>query len=131
VLILRVHFSAFRLFLGHFGQFQPFLGRDFPFFDFFPTSTHGILANENPSCTIAHPKTLLKPRNWAPKVATFYFVDLGIKALVSFSPMMCEYSQTVLTGLAGPTSSTHHSSAEGGGLDTLFPSFLPLFWVAN
>jgi hypothetical protein len=33
--------------------------------------------------------------------------------------------------LAGPTSSTHHSSARGGGLDTLFPSFLPLFWVAK
>jgi hypothetical protein len=33
--------------------------------------------------------------------------------------------------LAGPTLSTHHSSARRGGLDTLFPSFFTLFWVAK
>jgi hypothetical protein len=33
--------------------------------------------------------------------------------------------------LVGPTSRTRYSSARGGGLDTLFPLFFTLFWVAN
>jgi hypothetical protein len=44
------------------------LGLIFPFFDVFESSSDGILANENRSCTIAHPETLLKRANWAPQL---------------------------------------------------------------
>jgi hypothetical protein len=110
---------------------SPFLRPDFSIFDSFSIPEHGILANRTRGCTIAHRQQELKPRNWAPEVAVFYFVDLGVKALVSLGPVVIEYSRDISLVLMGPTSSTHHSSARGGGLDTLFPSFFPLFWVAK
>jgi hypothetical protein len=81
--------------------------------------------------TIAHRQQELKPRNWAPKVTVFNFVDLGSKPFVSLGLIVFEYSQELLTGLMDPTASTHHSSARGGGPRGFSPSFFPLFWVAK
>jgi hypothetical protein len=130
-LFYEADFSCFGPFSICFGQFRRFSEAIFPFFAFFPTSTPVFPSNESRGRTIAHRQQELKPRNWPPQLAVFIFVYLGVKALVSFGLMVFEYSQDMLMTLAGPTSSTHHSSARGGGLDTLFPSFFPLFWVAK
>jgi hypothetical protein len=129
--ISRPSFFHFRSIFKGLGRFSSFFEVDFPFFLFFSILRYGILANRTRGCTIAHRQQELKPRNWAPKVTVFYFVYLGLKPLVSLGRIIFERSQLLLTALVGPTSSTHHSSARGGGLDTLFPSFLPLFWVAK
>jgi hypothetical protein len=88
--------------LGHFGsifaligQFRPFLRPDFPVWDTFSNSRYGILAPRKRPCTIAHPRTVFKRANWAPKLAVFIFVDLGLKALVSFGPIGGWYSREV------------------------------------
>jgi hypothetical protein len=113
------------------GRFREFSGPIFPFFVVFSIPGDGILAPRMGPCTIGHRKRVLKPRNWAPKLTVFYFVYLGIKPLVSLAPMVFEYSQDMLMTLVGPTHGTHPSTSEGGGLDTLFPSFFTLFWVAK
>jgi hypothetical protein len=74
---------------------------------------------------MAHPKTVLKRANWAPEVAVFYFVDLGIKALVSFGPIVVGYFWWLLVRLVGPTHRTHLSSARGGGTPGVLPLFFP------
>jgi hypothetical protein len=126
---LRGHFLSFRAIFHSFGRFRQFSGTDFPILMIFPTSTHGILAPRKRPCTIAHAETVFKRANWAPQLTVFIFVDLGIKALVSLGLKDLAVLPRRLTPLVGPTPSTHHSSARGGGLDTLFPLFFPLFWV--
>jgi hypothetical protein len=80
--------DPFSAIFHHFGQFQPFLGRDFPFFDFFPTSSHVKPMQPNRGRTIAHRQQELKPRNWAPEVTGFFnfvqLVDLGLKRWFSW-----------------------------------------------
>jgi hypothetical protein len=129
--ISRGHFSNFSAVLDGFGSFWSIFGRHFSLFRFFWIFRYGILARRIAPCTIGHRKRVLKRANWAPKVATFHFVDLGIKPLVLFTRIVFECSRDISLVLVGPTSSTHHSSARGGGLDTLFPPFFTLFWVAK
>jgi hypothetical protein len=95
VLILRVHFSAFRPIFTRLGRFWEFSGAIFPVFVIFRTWAHGILANQTRGRTIAHRQQELKPRNWAPKLTVFYFVYLGLKPLVSFGPIGVKYSREV------------------------------------
>jgi hypothetical protein len=97
----------------------------------FPTSKHGILDPRSQPCVVAHRQQELKPRNWAPKLAVFIFVDLGLKPLVSLGLILLEYCWELSMALAGPTHGTHLSSARGGGLAALFPYFFLLFWVAK
>jgi hypothetical protein len=80
---------------------------------------------------MTHQESIVKRANWAPKLNVLIFVDLGLKPLVSFGQIVLEYSQEVFTILVGPTLSTHHSSARGGGPRGSSPSFFPLFWVAK
>jgi hypothetical protein len=80
---------------------------------------------------MTHQESIVKPRNWAPKLTAFYFVYLGIKHKPHLTPIVVEYSLQLLTAPVGPTSSTHHSSARGGGPRGSSPSFFPLFWVAK
>jgi hypothetical protein len=70
---------SFRSIFAVFGPFRGFSGPDFPVIDTFPTLNDGILARRRGGCVSAQSKKVLKPRNWAPKVAVFYFVYLGIK----------------------------------------------------
>jgi hypothetical protein len=131
LLILRGPFFYFLAFFDSFRRFSIFWGADFPVCITFSSPRYGILAPRKRPCTIGHRKRVLKRANWAPKVAVFIFVDLGIKPLVLFTRIVLEYLQQVFMALAGPTPRTHWSSAKRGGLDTLFTSFFTLFWVAK
>jgi hypothetical protein len=80
---------------------------------------------------MTHQESIVKRANWAPKVAVFIFVDLGLKHKPCLTRIVCEYLRRVSMTLVGPTPSTHHSSARGGGPRGSSPSFSPLFWVAQ
>jgi hypothetical protein len=86
--VWRVPFFHFWWIFVHFGRFHQFWGPDFPFFDTFQMFSDGILANQTRGRTIAHPETLLKPRNWAPELTGFFIlvqvVDLGLKRWFSW-----------------------------------------------
>jgi hypothetical protein len=67
-LVLRDPFLSFSTIFDRFWRFLTFSGADFSGFVVFSIFGDGILANRTRGCTIAHPETIVKPRNWAPKV---------------------------------------------------------------
>jgi hypothetical protein len=95
LLILRGPFFYFLAFFDSFRRFSIFWGADFPVCITFSSPRYGILAPRKRPCTIGHRKRVLKRANWAPKVAVFIFVDLGIKPLVLFTRIVLEYLQQV------------------------------------
>jgi hypothetical protein len=78
-----------------FSQFRGFLDPIFLFFAVFSIPRCGILDPRSQPCVVAHPEQELKRANWAPKVTIFIFVYLGIKPLVSFSPIRVKYWREV------------------------------------
>jgi hypothetical protein len=84
-------FFDFRAIFAYFGQFRLIFGVDFPLFDVFSSFRYGILDPRMAPCTMAHPKRLLKPRNWAPELTGFFtfvqLVDLALNALFPWAEL--------------------------------------------
>ena len=95
LLISRAHFFTFRWIFEDFGGFREFSGVVFPLFAVFSISRYGILAPRPRGCTIAHRQKVFKRANWASELTVLFFVDLGLKSLVLFGRIVCEYSQEV------------------------------------
>jgi hypothetical protein len=130
-LFLGADFSIFGRFFLVLDNFDSFRGLIFPFWSFSQLRDTVYSQAEPSDDVLPIQKRLSSPAIGPPSLPVCPNCGFGTKLLISFGRIVVEHCLGLLTALVGPTSSTHHSSARGGGPRGFSPSFFPLFWVAK